>query len=1471
MAAQMEPERNPKIEPFSGKAEDFISWRNKFRLAMLLADCSDIVAPGVDPVEPADVDEKRAFNRRKNRVFAYLVMAMDKETATYIEHNATLNDGRDAWNKFLAKYKQDDVFSIRKVREQLENIKLGADEDLDIFCNRVETLALRIREIEPNTLSDKMVIGYVVKSVAHELPQWVYTQNKATVYKDVLKELRELEVFRKVVREAKQAEDEALAAATERTPKGSNNDWRETQKRRTTSRTFSGTIGNEKAPAENQAPQSQTFRKRTPSNRGTRKPVRGGIAPSQRRGNKDDECFNCGKTGHWARDCRYKSRERRDANIADEEYDLPDYGTFHVEEIAQTAEKQGKMKLNHTIWTIDSGASSHMSYKRELFDNLEPIQNQFVSVADGGKAAIEGKGSIFTWTTDSKGKPIRLELTNTLYIPALKKNLISVPALLARGNRTLFDGRGSTIQLAGKNIFINLIPNGKLLVLETHQRLNTISESNKNTSDSILAIDEANLAETLETWHKRMGHADPKMIQKLPESVTGIQLKNTDFNTCENCIATKMTKIPFNSSTRRATKILELVHTDISGPMRTPAAISGHKYAINFIDDYSRLIKVYTLEKKSDALKALQRFIAEVGQPQEMSLEIKKIGAIRSDNGGEYTSKQFEQFCLNNGIKRELTIPHTPEQNGVAERAWRTIAEMARAMLKEKSLDPSWWGRAFITAAYIRNRCLSSALPDGVTPYERFTGQKPDLSNIHVFGCKVYYLNESPTRGKLDDKALEGTMMGYADRSKGFIILTMDGTLKISRNVKFIEKHEQAKEEPTPIDNMIQIELEPKTRDPDEQANPGALQRPPQMPSTPPRIQPQQPIQVQSQIEPQIQPQTQRGPIVPRGAALPSPPRPQSRVIRAPAIAQPDPRSTNNNTVVTRYGRTSYPPLDFWKGETVKTKTEELKSQQQQEIPQIENPDDENAEYALMINAVANGGPTPSNNTAPNNFKDANESHEWKKAMEEEYNSLIANDTWTLTKLPNGRKPIGSKWIYKLKENADGSIAKHKARLVAKGYTQTYGVDYKETFAPVTKSTTIRTMLALAALFEYEPTQADISTAYLHANMEEDIYMEQPEGFVKYDENGTQYVCKLNKSIYGLKQSGRNWNKLLDKWFKDHEFEASKIDPCLYIHNKDGHFIAIAIYVDDLLILDNNKHIRDTLINDMQRTFKLVDLGLATWILGMEINYRKDSIVLDQSKYLKDVLNKFNMTECKTLKTPIVTEQNKNPEHEHFNQHTYMSLIGSLIYLSTGTRPDIAYAVSRAGQHMQNPTIHDWIAAKRILRYLKGTATRKLNYSRTGNATLTGYSDSDWAGDLDKRRSTTGYLFTLAGAAISWSSRKQQTIALSSTEAEYMAACAATQEAMHLRGLLKDFGIIHHGPTTLFMDNQGAIVISNDSMTSKRSKHIDIKYHYVRERIEEKDIATRYINTEDMAADCLTKPVGHQVLARAIPTIFGKP
>jgi len=293
--------------------------------------------------------------------------------------------------------------------------------------------------------------------------------------------------------------------------------------------------------------------------------------------------------------------------------------------------------------------------------------------------------------------------------------------------------------------------------------------------------------------------------------------------------------------------------------------------------------------------------------------------------------------------------------------------------------------------------------------------------------------------------------------------------------------------------------------------------------------------------------------------------------------------------------------------------------------------------------------------------------------------------------------------------------------------------------------------MALAALNNYTVQQLDVSTAYLHANIDEELYMKQPEGYEKRNQNGEPLVCKLKKSIYGLKQAGRNWNKLLDQWLKDYKMKPSLADPCLYILNstESRTFLAITIYVDDIITVTNNQTKRNQIIDELGKKFKITDLGRINWILGTHLEINNSNIKVGQEAYTQDILSRFKMTEAKPVQTPTTPNNNHLPENQASfeDKNEFLSLIGSLTYLSVVTRPDIAYATAKAGQKMQCPTIEDWKNAKRILRYLKGEPNLKLIYSTNGNDTLIGYADSDWAGDSESRKSTSGYCFLLGGGS----------------------------------------------------------------------------------------------------------------------------
>ena len=493
-------------------------------------------------------------------------------------------------------------------------------------------------------------------------------------------------------------------------------------------------------------------------------------------------------------------------------------------------------------------------------------------------------------------------------------------------------------------------------------------------------------------------------------------------------------------------------------------------------------------------------------------------------------------------------------------------------------------------------------------------------------------------------------------------------------------------------------------------------------------------------------------------------------------------------------------------------------------------------------------------NDEPTSYNDAiscKDAKMWKDAMKEELKSLSNNGTWVETSLPKGRKAIGCKWVFKIKRDDSGNAIRYKARLVAKGYSQKEGIDYGEIFAPVAKYKTIRMLLGIAAKHNLTLGQLDVKTAFLNGILQEEIYMELPPG---YTAETVGAVCKLVKSLYGLKQSPMEWNSVLDIFLLGIGFKPTIADACLYSRTNTKGLVLLAVYVDDIVIAASTKKLEQEAKTQLMAKFDMTDLGELKWFLGMKVTRDSNTgaIYLDQTQYILKTLEKFKMLDSKPAATPM-TEHPENSETTELADVPYREAVGCLMYAMIGTRPDIAYAVSVASRYLENPEIKHWVLVKRIFRYLKGTSNLCLMYQK-GNLGLMGYSDADWAGDHKDRRSTTGFCFTMAGAAIIWLSKKQPCVSLSTTEAEYIALCAATQEAIWLKSLATSMGITIN-QVTIKEDNQGCIALAKNTGNHGRTKHIDIKYHFIRDQVKAKNVELLYCPTAEMTADILTKPL----------------
>ena len=498
--------------------------------------------------------------------------------------------------------------------------------------------------------------------------------------------------------------------------------------------------------------------------------------------------------------------------------------------------------------------------------------------------------------------------------------------------------------------------------------------------------------------------------------------------------------------------------------------------------------------------------------------------------------------------------------------------------------------------------------------------------------------------------------------------------------------------------------------------------------------------------------------------------------------------------------------------------------------------------------------------------------NKWVTAMESEITSLKVNDTFDLSPLPEGRQPVGGRWVFNVKPQPNGE-EKFKARYVARGFSQEQGVDYEETFSPTVKMTTLRTVLSVCAKKNFLIHHMDVKSAFLNAEIDKEIYVEQPLGFESYDKSGNKLYYKLKKSLYGLKQSGRLWNNKIHEFLVKENFVQSQADHCLYTKSVDGNFIYVLIWVDDILIASNTMCLLNELKSNLNKKFEMTDLGLITWFLGISFIHHTDCIEINQKLYIQKLLQRFSMDDCYTKNVPCDSsfkDEISMDSNELADPSLYRELVGSLIYLQTCTRPDLSYTVTKLAQFMSRPTKAQFNAAKNVFKYLKATIDYSLKFTKIcSDIKLIGYSDSDWATSHD-RKSITGYCFMLDDndVAISWKTKKQPTVALSSCEAEYMAMTAAIQEGKFLKQILID--LLPNQNSTIFLgvDNQGALLLSKNPVNHQRSKHIDVKYHFIRHEIYIGNVNVFYIHTSVNVADIFTKPTTVKKL-KLFSYIFG--
>lgn len=778
----------------------------------------------------------------------------------------------------------------------------------------------------------------------------------------------------------------------------------------------------------------------------------------------------------------------------------------------------------------------------------------------------------------------------------------------------------------------------------------------------------------------------------------------------------------------------------------------------------------------------------------------KKPKIIRSDRGREYINDILISYMKKEGIRAQYTAPYSPQQNSVAERKNRTLIEMTRCMLIESGLNKKYWGEAIHTANYLLNRLPSQSIKS--TAYELWFSKKPDVRNIQIFGSAAYAHIPKIQRKKLDDKAEKLIFVGYSEESKAYRLLNPETSkIKISRDVVFENK-------------IIQIENKSEKIDKKDSENE---------------------ILIDYYQEENIDDQISN--------------------ISGSLHSLSDTSSTSESE---NLGSENEADIN------VQEIHENIEENQEPEVElrrsQRSNKGVPPNYYMGQICMAAHEDPRTRKEALQSTKKQA-----WMSAMEEEISSLEKNNTWILVDRPNGKNIVSCKWVFKTKKDLSGKISKYKARLVARGFSQKYGVDYDEVFAPVVRHATFRTLLTIAGIKGMITMHYDAKTAFLNGSLKEEILMEQPEGFAS-DKNK---VCKLIKSLYGLKQAAKTWNDTLNEILKLYKFFQSETDPCLYWKKVEDKIIYLIVHVDDFIISCIDAELIKQTADDLSKHFSLSNLGELHHYLGLQIKRDKNGIYnINQSQYIDSLINRFGLNDAKISKIPLDPGYLKI-DRENLkimpDAKKYQQLIGGLLYIAVHTRPDINAAVTILSQHNNYPTQIDWNETKRVLRYLKGTKNMflKLGNIEDKNKNLYGFADADWAQNKKDRKSNSGRIFKFFGSPISWSCKKQECVALSSTEAEYISLADASQEAVWLRRLLADFGAEQIDATIIYEDNQSCLKLLANDKFSHRTKHIDTKYKFAKYlKNEEKIMDYKYCPTEFMLADLFTKPLNRVKLEK---------
>jgi len=957
---------------------------------------------------------------------------------------------------------------------------------------------------------------------------------------------------------------------------------------------------------------------------------------------------------------------------------------------------------------------------------------------------------------------------------------------------------------------------------------------------------------------------------------------------CVACVQGRATRTAFgHRGLDRGTKPGECLHMDTYQVKVDRDGRLVTEYGLVMKDLHSEHVWHAKVQSKDLVAEAV---IQRVRQAEtQFGCVVKRIYA---DGGTEFINRTLKRFCDEHGKQLHWTPARSQQLNGAAERTVRTSKESASMMLQHCGAPNQLWSWAAGHAAFVWNRTHISAATR-VTPYESLRGKKPSLMHLGgTWGCDAYCHVPKEQRAALEAKAEPCIYLGHNEAQNAAHVLLLS-TRKVicSRDVKFRSDSFTFMKAFESGDASVRESL---TCGDDSEALHDANRMPAQggqESSAPSEAREDSVAEAEEWIVDSIVAERKR-----RGRTEYKvhwsgfgsdedswEPASQLQDLEALEVWQsqrePPPPARRS---VRHGGHATDDASRAQRYEEVDSDTEEPRVHMAMSALRHLQLPDEQPDRERLMSAVAAGLAALEQQT-PQTYREAMASPDaakWRAALDKEMRSCVEQEVWVLVRrdtLPKGTNVLPCKEVFKLKLDEHGTVVEHKARFTPKGFRQKRGVDFFETFARTGQYKTLRAALSLVAKWDHELAQFDVPTAFLNAPVDEDIYMQLPEGF---EQPGM--VCKLQKSLYGLKQAPRNWDKLVHTFItSDMAFKATVSDPSLYYkRSRSGRLMMIYRFVDDM---QGSYHRDDATefqksVALLQQRFNIKQMATATWMLGMRISRDRKArtITLDQQLYTSKALERYGLQQCRIVSTPeaVGAAHDTNPELDKpTDTQRYMEITGTLMYAAISTRPDIAHAVHYLASNMQSPTQRHMQAAERVLRYLAGTKEVGLVFgSRNGEhvgdsrgrkaqvqVDVCAFADADWANDKGDRRSISGWVAKLNGDPVSWSSKKQRVVALSTCEAELYAESAAIQEVLWLRGLMEELGLNTQTGSTVFGDNQSAIAVSANGVKGERTKHVDVKYHFVTEAVERGVIQLRWVPTTQQQADIFTKALAAPV------------